>query len=127
MSDEVYIKIIDYKRSIGITQWTVFSLFATASIGILLFSFQHSDKVHGTLIRIFGLSVYSLGYLLYQRYRKLNVAVSKYLCELEDNNGYRLQKTLNESIHGHGLSTNHILLIGFFVYTAICSLVFLLK
>ena len=33
---QLYLKLIDYKRSIGITQWTVFSIFATVSQAVLV-------------------------------------------------------------------------------------------
>lgn len=40
----MYLKIIDYKRSIGITQWTVLSIFLTVSEAILVFGLSQRDR-----------------------------------------------------------------------------------
>jgi len=51
---EVYSKIIEYKRSIGVTQWTVLSIFVTASEAVFLYSLGQDDRLVGVLTRIFG-------------------------------------------------------------------------
>jgi hypothetical protein len=112
----MYFKIIDYKRSIGITQWTVLSIFLTVSEAILVFGLTQSDNWASTGLLVFGVFVYWLGFLLYNRYRNLNRQVAGYLVELETNNSFKFQQKLNEEFHRKGLSTKNILTIGGFLY-----------
>ncbi len=78
-SIDVYLKVIEYKRSIGTTQWTVMSIFVTASEAVIAFSIKQSDFTTALLIRIFGLLIYWFGFTLFIRYRSLNEQVSNYL------------------------------------------------
>src|SRR5262249_10705144 len=107
---QVYLRIIEYKRSIGTMQWTILSIFITASGGVLAFSFSQQGKVVGALIRLLGVVIYFVGYLLYNRYRVMNQQISKYLVELEEENGFRFQKTLDSQFQDKSLSTRGILL-----------------
>jgi hypothetical protein len=113
---EIYSTIIEYKRSIGITQWTVLSIFVTASEAVFVFSLSLDDPLTGTLSRFFGAMIYWLGFLLYNRYRQLNHQVSKYLMELEKENGYEFQHYLDSHFHAKGLSTKNILIIAGVLY-----------
>jgi len=113
---KVYLKVIEYKRSIGITQWTVLSIFVTASEAVFVLSLAQDDRLTSTLVRVFGAMVYWLGFLLYNRYRGLNIAVSKYLVELEKEIGFEFQQHLNNQFHNKGLSTRNILLVAGILY-----------
>ena len=113
---KVYLKVIEYKRSIGITQWTVLSIFVTVSEAIFVLSLGQDDRLTGTLIRVFGAMVYWLGFLLYSRYRGLNITVSKYLVELEKEIGFKFQQHLNSQFHNKGLSTKSILFVAGILY-----------
>ena len=113
---EVYSKIIEYKRSIGVTQWTVLSIFVTASEAVFLYSLGQDDRLVGVLTRIFGAMIYWLGFLLYNRYRGLNIQVSRYLVELEKENGFKFQQHLNSQFHSKGFSTKNILIVAGILY-----------
>ena len=115
---EIYSTIIEYKRSIGITQWTVLSIFVTASEAVFVFSFSLNDPVGEALARFFGAMIYWLGFLLYNRYRQMNQQVSKYLLELEEQNGFGFQHYLNSNFHAKGISTKNILVIAGILYVA---------
>jgi hypothetical protein len=115
---EVYGKLLDYKRGVGSTQWTILSLFITASGGILVYSLSATDRITGIVVRVLGLAVYWLGYALYDRYYKMNGFVAEYLVELEKTTGYEFQQHLNSRFHSTGISTQRILLIGGFLYLA---------
>lgn len=120
---EVYLKIIEYKRSIGVTQWTVLSIFVTVSQAVLVLTADAgAGTLTGFLLRIFGAAIYWFGYLLYNRYRGLNTQVAKYLIELEKENGFRFQQCLDE-FHKQGLSTSRILLVGGIVYLVFVILI----
>ncbi len=113
---EVYLKIIEYKRSIGITQWTVLSIFVTVSQGVLVLTVnQGTGTLTSSLLLVFGAAIYWFGYLLYNRYRGLNKQVAEYLVELEQENGFKFQQSLNK-FHKKGRSTRQILLVGGIVY-----------
>ena len=113
---EMYLKIIDYKRSIGITQWTVLSIFLTVSEAILVFGLSQSDKWSSSSLIFFGVFVYWLGFFLYNRYRNLNRQVANYIIKLENENPFQFQRYLNENFHRKGTSTTEILLLGGVVY-----------
>ena len=113
---QVYLKIIEYKRSVGATQWTILSIFVTACGAVLVLSLNQQNRLTGTLIRFLGVMIYLLGYLLYNRYRMLNQQISNYLVELEQTNGFRFQQNLNDQFHNKGLSTRAILLIAGIFY-----------
>lgn len=115
----MYLKIIDYKRSIGITQWTVLSIFLTVSEAILVFGLSQKDKWSSSSLIFFGVFVYWLGFFLYNRYRNLNRQVASYLITLENDNPYNFQKHLNEEFHRKGFSTKKILILGGVVYLII--------
>ena len=108
-----------YKRSIGATQWTVLSIFITASELVFAFSFGQDDLVAQALIRFFGIMIYWLGFFIYNRYRNLNKNVASYLIELEEDNPYKFQTYLNKNFHSKGVSTQKVLLIAGMVYTGI--------
>lgn len=112
---KVYMKIIEYKRSIGKTQWTVFSIFATASEAVFVLSLK-GDRLSGLLVRIFGIMIYWFGLLLYDRYRGLNKEVCGYLIELENEIGFGFQQRLTK-FRQTGLSTKDILIIAGILYT----------
>ena len=113
---EVYGKLLDYKRGVGSTQWTILSLFITAAGGVFAYSFSVPDWRTGLGVRLFGFAIYLFGYLLYKRYYKMNGFVADYLCTLEERTGYRFQHSLNEKFHAEGISTDRLLYIGGFVY-----------
>lgn len=115
----MYLKVIDYKRSIGITQWTILSIFLTVSEAILVFGLSQKDRWSSNSLILFGVFVYWLGFFLYNRYRKLNRQVAKYLVKLEKDNPYDFQKHLNVKFHRIGYSTKNILIIGGLVYIII--------
>lgn len=112
---KVYMKIIEYKRSIGKTQWTVFSIFATASEAVFVLSLQ-GNRLSGLFVRIFGIMIYWFGFLLYDRYRGLNKEVCEYLIELEREIGFGFQQRLT-TFRRTGLSTEDILIIAGVMYT----------
>lgn len=123
---DVYLKIIEYKRGIGATQWTVLSIFVTASEAVLVLSLNQGDKLIGALARLFGVIIYWVGYLLYNRYRALNQCVSKYLVELEKENGFAFQQYLDTHFHKKGLLTNQVLIVVgilYFVFAIAVSVV----
>lgn len=120
---DVYLGIIEYKRSIGITQWTVLSTFITVSEVVFAFSFGEREPAQNFLMRVFAVMIYWLGFFLYNRYRGLNRHVSNYLVELEQENSFRFQQYLNENFHKSGFSTRRVLLIAGFVYVVMTILV----
>ncbi len=122
---QVYLKIIDYKRSIGITQWTVLSIFVTASGAVFVFGLKESDDITGFLLRIFGVAIYWLGFFLYRRYRQINRQVSIYLVKLEEEIGFNFQKHLEKQFHMQkGLSTETILLLYGILYSVFALVIF---
>lgn len=117
---QVYLKTIEYKRSIGTTQWTVMSIFVTASELVIAFSFQGDNQFepfNALLIRVFGLLIYWFGYTLFARYRALNEVVSQYLISLEKENNFEFQKSLQESFHKKGLPTKKLLVLFGILYS----------
>ena len=115
---DVYLKLIDYKRSIGITQWTVLSIFVTASAAAFVLGLRQADEIVNPLVLIFALMIYWLGFLLYRRYRRLNRAVSNYLVMLEDEIGVGFQKHLDEKFYTkERLSTKNILFLSGILYS----------
>lgn len=82
--EKVYLKLIDYKRSVGITQWTVLSIFITTSEAVFVFGLKQTDGVYNRQVLIFAVMIYWLGFLLYRRYRRLNMRLSNYLIKLEE-------------------------------------------
>ncbi|MDY6989536.1 MAG: hypothetical protein SWQ30_15930 [Thermodesulfobacteriota bacterium] len=120
---EVYLKIIQYKRSIGITQWTVLSIFVTVSQAVLILTSREGTATPADVVlRLFGAGIYWFGYLVYNRYRGLNIQVAKYLVELERENGFEFQQRLGE-FHKQGVSTSRILFMGGIVYIVFAVLV----
>jgi len=120
MDLQVYLKTIEYKRSIGTTQWTVMSIFVTASELVIAFSFQSDNQIsslNALLIRIFGLLIYWFGFVLFARYRALNNQVSNYLVSLEEKNKFEFQKNLVNYFHNKGLSTKDILVVFGILYS----------
>jgi len=121
---DIYLRILDYKRSVGMTQWTVLSIFITASEAAFLFSLNHKVNAVGIYARILSIMIYWLGIFLYCRYRSLNKYVSSYLVDLESKIGYDFQNQLNAHFHGNGISTRKVLIvagIGYSVFTALIS------
>ena len=114
---EVYLKLIDYKRSIGITQWTVLSIFVTASEAVFVFGLRQTDSSAGYSLSVFAIMIYWLGFLLYRRYRQLNRKVSNYLVRLEEEIDVGFQKHLEGHFHKKGRSTENILLLAGIVYS----------
>ena len=114
---EVYLKLIDYKRSIGITQWTVLSIFVTASEAVFVFGLRQTDSIAGHSLSVFAIMIYWLGFLLYRRYRQLNRKVSNYLVGLEEEIDIGFQKHLDGQFHKKGLSTENILFLAGIVYS----------
>jgi hypothetical protein len=123
---QVYLKIIEYKRSIGTTQWTILSIFVTASGGVLVFSLNQQNRLTGLLVRFLGIMIYLFGCLLYNRYREMNQHISNYLVELEQENGFKLQQILNNQFHKSGLSTKSILLIAGIFYVLFSAVISIL-
>ena len=120
---EVYLKLIDYKRSIGITQWTVLSIFVTASAAVFVLGLRQADGNVNLLVLIFALMIYWLGFLLYRRYRRLNREISNFLVMLEDEIGVGFQKHLDENFYTkERLSSKNILFLAGIIY-AIFALV----
>jgi hypothetical protein len=122
----VYLKIIEYKRSIGITQWTVLSIFLTASQAVFVFSFGEREPSQNFIIRVFAVMIYWLGFMLYDRYRALNNQVANYLLELEKENQYKFQQFLNNNFQSKGLSTRKVLILAgcfYIILTVIVSFV----
>lgn len=123
---QVYLKIIDYKRSIGVTQWTVLSIFVTFSQAVLLISLDQSDRLTGALVRALGVLIYWFGFLLYNRYRGLNRQVSSYLEKLEQDIGYGAHIGVGfqghlQSFHERGLSTRAILILAGVLYAILAA------
>ena len=112
----LYLKIIEYKRSIGVTQWAVLSIFITVSEVVFVLSLKQSDFFHGIIVRIFAILIYWLGFLLYNRYRSLNLYVSNFLIELEKKNGFDFQQNLNSQFHEKGISSKNILIVAGIIY-----------
>jgi hypothetical protein len=94
---QLYLKLIEYKRSVGATQWTVFSIFVTLSNAILVLSFRDGDAVATGAVRTLALISYWLGFLLFRRYRSLNAVVARYLRELETDLGLGFQQYLDDN------------------------------
>jgi hypothetical protein len=118
------LKIIDYKRSIGITQWTVLSIFVTASGAVFVFGLKESNNIVGLLLRIFAVMIYWVGFLLYRRYRQFNQQVSDYLVKLEKDIGFNFQEHLNVFHAKKRLSAGKILLLAGTLYTIFGLIVF---
>jgi hypothetical protein len=122
---KVYLKIIDYKRSIGIIQWTILSIFTTASGAVFAFGLKESNNINGSLLRVFGVMVYWLGFLLYRRYRQFNRQVSTYLVKLEEENCFNFQKHLEDQFRAKTrLSTIKILLFAGVSYSIFALVMF---
>jgi hypothetical protein len=119
---ELYLKLIDYKRSVGKTQWTILSLFLSASQIVLAIGATHAGDRGGRVLPVLGVSIYWLGFLLYRRYRHYNRQISAYLAELEGPLGLGFQAHLNRSVHARGMSTETILALGGLLYTAVAAL-----
>ena len=105
-----YLKVIDYKRSIGTTQWTIIAIFITASETVLAFSLNMDNATAGWFGRLFAIIIFWLGFFLYGRYRSLNKVVAQFLIEQEKENGYNFQEYLRTHYHVKGLSTKAILI-----------------
>src|ERR1035441_7299117 len=88
---QVYLKLIDYKRSIGATQWTVLSVFTTASGAVVVFAFGRDTSTVVGISLLFGVCLYWLGFTLYRRYRAYNRRVSAYLIERSEEHTSELQ------------------------------------
>ncbi|MCE7923479.1 MAG: hypothetical protein DYG98_10505 [Haliscomenobacteraceae bacterium CHB4] len=114
-----YLKLIDYKRSIGITQWTIIAIFITASETVLVFSLNMDNEIAGWFGRILGIVIFWLGFVLYNRYRSLNKTVAKFLMELEEENNFKFQHYLQSQFHPKGLSTTSILVTSGVIYMVI--------
>jgi len=123
---QIYLKLIDYKRGIGTTQWTVLSVFTTASGAVILFALGRQNSIVVGLSLLLGVVLYWLGFLLYCRYRSYNLRVSEYLIELEEEMGFRFQKHVG-SFHHKGLSTQRILLLGGIIYLLFAGGVFVMS
>lgn len=122
---ELYLKLIDYKRSIGTTQWTVLSIFVTASEAVLVFSVAQPDVLAAILTRLFGVAIYWLGFFLFNRYRNLNREVARYLRDLEQGLGFEFQQRL-DAAHARGVSTRTVLLVAGLLYAAFAAILSLL-
>lgn len=124
-SDErlsVYLKLIDYKRSIGTTQWSVLSIFLTASQAAFVFGLSRPSRSTQILVMCFAVFIYWLGFLLYGRYRNFNKQVSSYLVKLEADLEVSFQTHLERSFHGKkGLSTEAILIGSGIIYTLLAA------
>lgn len=120
---DLYLKIIEYKRSIGTTQWTVLSIFITASEAVLALGLSQGDRSIILLCGFLGIAIYWFGFLLYNRYRGLNKSVSEYLVILEKENGFSFQQYLDSHFHDKGLTTNQLLIIGGLVYLIIAVVI----
>lgn len=123
---DIYLKITEYKRSIGTTQWTVMSIFVTASEVVLAFSIQQLEFTTALSVRIFGLLIYWFGFSLFIRYRALNEQVSNYLLQLEKENGLNFQAYLNDTFHKKGIATKWILLLFGVIYSGFALLISLI-
>lgn len=122
----LYLKLIDYRRSIGTTQWAVFSIFATMSHATFAISFNTSLAPHGRWIRVYGLCSFFLGLALYHRYRDLNKSVEKHMRELEEQLGISFLRHMQEHFHEKkrwfNRSTAEILILFTFLYILIVVL-----
>ena len=123
---QVYLKLIDYKRSIGATQWTVLSVFTTASGAIIVFAIGRDSFPVVGISLLFGVALYWLGFMLYRRYRAYNRRVSEYLVELEEQMQVGFQKHVN-SFHQKGLSTEGILVVGGILYLVFALVVVIMS
>lgn len=123
---EVYLRVIDYKRSIGQTQWTVFSLFVTASGAIFAYGLTQTGTSNKYL-PIFALMIYWLGFLFYKTYRNLNRNVSDFLVIMENELGVAFQKHLDEYFHSKSVfSTEDMLCVAGLVYTCFALIIIIL-
>jgi len=122
-SSELYFKILEYKRSIGKTQWTVLSIFLTVSEAILVLGLSLDAPSQSGAICSFGVIVYWLGFCLYNRYRNLNRHVASCLVELEKDATIKFQKTLNDRFHKKGISTQTILIGGGIIYIVFVTII----
>lgn len=113
---QVYLKLLDYKRSIGATQWTVLSVFTTASGAVLVFGLGRDSSLIAAISVPIAVGLYWFGFMLYRRYRAYNHRVSEYLVELEVPIGVGFQKHVN-SFQEKGFSTEKILALGGVVYS----------
>lgn len=114
----VYLRLIDYKRSVGITQWTVLSIFVTASEAVFVLGLRQSNPTSNWLLPVFAVMIYWLGFFLYRRYRGFNRVVSSYILMFEQQIDIGFQKHLEEHFRGRkGLSTDRILLLAGIIYS----------
>lgn len=123
---QVYLKLIDYKRSIGATQWTVLSVFTTASGAVAVFAIGRDSSPVVGISLLFGVGLYWLGFMLYRRYRAYNRRVCDYLVELEEQIGIGFQKHV-DSFHQRGFSTERILAFGGVLYFLFSLAVFVMS
>jgi hypothetical protein len=123
---QVYLKLVEYKRSIGSTQWSVLSIFVTASEAVFVFA-ATSRTVIGRLLALLAVLVYWLGLFLYRRYREFNRQVSAYMVILEKDIGVGFQQHLNRTVHSKGLSTEKILVLGGIGYSAFALIMILVE
>ncbi|WP_306536341.1 hypothetical protein [Geobacter sp.] len=114
---QLYLKLIEYKRSLGTTQWSVFSLFATVSQAILVFSLQQQSIKLGIALRILCLGTFWLGFLLYNRYRMINETVAEYLRNLEGDLQVDFETRLDKKRSETSPSTRAILIGSGLLYT----------
>ncbi|WP_457557921.1 hypothetical protein [Candidatus Harpocratesius sp.] len=85
MSDQinVYLKAIDYKRSIGKTQWSIFSLFATGAGAAFIYSFKEKERNPQLFIQITAVSIQWQVIIFYNLHRRINKGVAEYLVQFE--------------------------------------------
>jgi len=114
---QLYLKLIEYKRSLGTTQWSVFSLFATVSQAVLIFSLQQQSAKLGIVLRILCLGTFWLGFLLYNRYRMINESVAEYLRNLEGDLQIDFENLIDKKRRETGPSTRAILISSGLLYT----------
>ena len=120
---DFYLKVIEYKRSIGTTQWAVMSIFITASEAVLAYSMSKLEPGAAVIIRIFGLMIYWLGFFLYLHYRSLNKHIGNYLMKLEKDNNYNFQEYLSKNFHQKKISSQRILFLFGIIYTVFAILI----
>ena len=113
---QLYLKVIDYKRSVGITQWAIVAIFTMASGALLGFATKYNDAIAACGLDIAAVIVYLLGILLYGRYRTMNQHVMRYLTDLEKRVGSGFQSTLTANFHSRGPTTYQVLWIVGLVY-----------
>jgi hypothetical protein len=123
---QIYIKMLEYKRSVGMTQWTVLSIFMAASSLMFVYGLNQKPMV-GLMTRICGFLVFLLGVLLYKRYRKINQEVARFLVDLETDleleNNAAFQQRLNKSVHSSFFNTMKMLTISCVLYAILIFLV----